>query len=244
MGTKMKYTRSAWLLTVLVTSICGVQPALADSSTIPLIVLTDKASSSAGVSEAFAARTKEKRSELLEQIAKNRADMAKNGFVVVSDQQAALSDLLFGEIIAYQASHKEGYSLIASRLGYSAIDPNDASFDAGTLIAMMPVESDDKSIHQMFYAFAFDDIGQLVIEELSFATVPDVKITVAAPAGNVSINGNPGTYIVSVNESRSRAVSSLDFLTKDKMFVLTTSSRLEVGSDGYLALLSVAESLY
>lgn len=210
---------------------------------IPLIVLTDGTAGDTQYSETFSETTNRHRQELLRQIAEDRAGMERDGFIVVSTEKAALSDRLYGEIVSYQARMKESNVLISSRLGYSALNLNNPAFTSATLMGRMPVPSPDDSIHHMFYAFEFNEIGQLVIEELSYATVPDVKITVAAPSGNVGVNGNPGTYIVSVNESGSNASSSLTFLTGRKMFILTTSRRLEVGSDGYRALISLAESL-
>lgn len=233
-----------WLSMALVSALYVVQPVMAGSGTIPTVVLTDKSQSSSDRSKEFTASRQAAFARALQQIATDRAAMAKNGFVIVPDQQAELSDRFFGDIVAYQASHEGSYDLIPSRLGYSAIDPHGAAFGAGQLIALMPAAEDDGSIHHMFYAFERDDVGKLVIEELSFTTVPDATIRVAAPAGNVRINGTPGTYMVSSDESGSKFVSSLNFLTTNKMFTLTTSSRLEIGSDGYSALIAIAESLY
>ena len=240
----MRISEGIRYLVVMLGAIATAEGVMAESVEIRMIELTEVSGFDRVTAPEAAKRKERRRAALLAEIAENRAEMNNNGFVLVSDQIATLSERLFNDVVAYQASQKDATTLFPARLAYNTIDPTGAAFQSADLVGIMPVESDDGSIHHMFYAFNVDEVGQLVIEELNFSTVTDAQIAVATPAGNIIINGRPGTYMVSINEAGTRAVSSFNFLTLNKMFTLTTTTRLDVGSNGYDRLKAIAESLY
>jgi hypothetical protein len=247
-GELMKYVAIA--MTVAAATSIAAGPVCADSDDLPKMI---ELTGSSEPLDAFASLSDERREErearrltMLEGIAANRAGMEQNGYIVVSDQYVASANALFNDVVkAPTAGNTE--ALTSSRMAYTPIDVEALEGHSGSLVGVLPVADDDgsgnESIHQMFYAFEFDEIGQLVIEELSYSTITDGSIRVTEPAGNVFINDIPATYTVAVNPDRSRAVSSLDFWNSRKKFTLTTSTRLPVGSDGYKKLIEIAEAL-
>lgn len=221
----------------------------ARESSIEVIVLTDNAGDSGIESEAMSSRRgsgrrDEIRQQILEDIKKHRAEMAANGFVVGTDAIISSKDRFPEELVKHQAVTGNTYDSVLPDFAYAARNLNDSPFGEGRLLGFMPVRSDDSKIHETVWAYAMPGIGRVIVEELSYRTIPDVTIKVAEPSGNIQVNGNPGTYMVMTDEKGKRGVTTIEFMTSDKLFTITVFAAVKRNNKHFKRLLTLAESLY
>jgi len=215
---------------------------------IRVIVLTDNAGKSSLSADDINARKNQRRDavrqQILEDIGKQRLEMEKNGFVVSKDAVDASKGKLAKELMAYQATAGTRFDAVSHDFAYAARNLDDSPFNEGQLLGFMPMRSGDNKFHEAFWAYKIPGLGKVTVEELSYRTIPDVTIKVAEPSGNVQINGNPGTYMVMTDARGKRGVTTIDFMTADKLFTITAFKPVKRDSKRYRKLLNLAESLY
>jgi hypothetical protein len=221
----------------------------ASSAAIKLIVLTDNAEK-AGLATEELKRSRQSgqrdviRQQILEDIRKQRLEMEANGFVVGSDVILASKDAFPQELIKHRATSDDTYDSVLPDFAYPARNLNDSPFRKGRLLGFMPIRSEDNKIHEVLWAYAVPGIGNVSVEELSYRTIPGVTIKIAEPSGNIQINGNPGTYMVMSDEKGKRGVTSIEFITSDKLFTLTAYKPIKRDNKQFKSLIRLAESLY
>lgn len=225
------------------------QFANASQSEIRMIVLTDNAEKSSPAMQETdrAGRPGQRdaiRRKLLEEMEKQRLEMAANGFVVETDATISAKTRLSEELVKHQAITGNTYAYVLPDIAYSARDLGASPFKKGRLLGFMPVRSEDNKIHEIVWAYAVPGIGDVIVEELSYRTIPGVTIKVAEPSGNIQINGNPGTYMVMTDEKGKRGLTTIDFITSDKLFTLTAYNPIMRGTKRFNRLVELAESLY
>lgn len=222
--------------------------ASAKESEIRIIVLTDNAGKSSLATDDISIKKDQRRNvirqQILEDIGKQRMEMEKNGFVVSKDAVDASKGKLAKELMAYQSTAGTSFEAVSHDFAYAARNLDDSPFNEGTLLGFMPVRSGDNKFHEAFWAYKMPGIGRVTVEELSYRTIPDVTIKVAEPSGNVQINGNPGTYMVMTDAKGKRGVTTIDFMTADKLFTITAFKPVKRDSKRFRKLLHLAESLY
>ncbi len=244
----MKKMNSVLTFSALALVAC-FQWAHATESGIRMIVLTDKAEKTA-VNEA-AAQSRERaksrdamRQQILEDIRRQRLEMANNGFVIGTDALMTNKDKYPDELIKHQAITGNTYDSVLPDFAYPARNLTDSPFRKGRLLGFMPLRSGDNKVHEVVWAFSIRGLGKVIVEELSYATVPNVTIAVAEPSGNIQINGNPGTYMVMTDKKRKRGVTTIEFMTAGKLFTLTAYKPVMRDSKRFKRLIKLAESLY
>lgn len=141
-------------------------------------------------------------------------DMDRDGFAIVDDTHVSTYDSLVTEI-------KQLTRPRAVTLGYRGAELNRPAFKRGRKIGEQAVFEDDGITHNMMYVFEFDDIGFVVIDELSYATIPDTKIIVNKPTGNLTINGYPATYTALINKSGKKGLSGITYITESRLISVT-----------------------
>lgn len=216
---------------------------------IRMIVLTDNAEKTAVPAAAEqrtaqAERRDAMRQQILKDIQEQRLEMEKNGFVTGTDALISNKDKYPTELIKHQAVTGNTYDSVLQDFAYAARNLNDSPFRKGRLLGFMPLRSGDNKIHEVVWAFSMRGLGKVIVEELSYGTVPGVTIAVAEPSGNIQINGNPGTYMVMTDKKRKRGVTTIEFMTPDKLFTMTAYKPIKKGSKRYRRFVKLAESLY
>lgn len=227
----------------------SLQLSYAAETKIRMLVLTDKANKSsmselAAKQKAPADGRDKVRQEILKDIEKQRSEMRKNGFVIGTDALMSNKDKYPDELIKHRMLSGDSYDSVSNDFAYAARNLNDSPFRKGRLLGFMPIRSGDNRIHEAVWAFSLRGLGRVIVEELSFGTVPDVSIAVAEPSGNVQINGHPGTYMVMTDEKGKRGVTTIEFMTSDKLFTITAYKPIKRDSKRFARLIELAESLY
>ncbi len=141
-------------------------------------------------------------------------DMDRDGFAVVNETHVSTYDTLVSDI-------KQLTRPGPVTLGYRGADLNKPAFKRGRKVAEQAIFEDDGITHNMMYVFEFDDIGFVVIDELSYTTIPDTKIIVNKPTGNLTINGYPATYTALTNKSGKKGLSGITYITESKLISVT-----------------------
>lgn len=224
----------------------------ANDDVVNLIQLTDKARLDddlpVEVKRAYAKSESKRQKDSLQydmsrEIVRQRKEMKANGFIVVSDASASSRDTVAAQILAHQMQHNEDYESIASELGYAALDLNQTPFQSGRRLGMMPIRFADDRIHQIVYAYEFDELGEVLVEETSYRTIPEVSISVSEPMGNMRINGYAATYSVTKNHKGDKAMTTIIFFTEEKLFDLTVFNSIMRDDKRFPKLVALAESL-
>lgn len=244
----MKNLKEVSAFTVLSLFMC-LQWAHAAESGIRMIVLTDKAEKAAvpGATVQRKARAESRdvmRQQILEDIQNQRLEMEENGFVIGTDALISNKDKYPDELVKHQAITGNTYDSVLPDFAYPARNLSDSPFRKGRLLGFMPLRSADNRIHEVVWAYSMRGLGKVIVEELSYATVPDVTIAVAEPSGNIQINGNPGTYMVMTDKKRKRGVTTIEFMTSDKLFTVTAYKPIKRNSKRFKRFVKLAESLY
>lgn len=244
----MKNLKEVSAFTVLSLLMC-LQSAHAAESGIRMIVLTDKAEKAAvpGATVQRKARAESRdvmRQQILEDIQNQRLEMEENGFVIGTDTLISNKDKYPDELVKHQAITGNTYDSVLPDFAYPARNLSDSPFRKGRLLGFMPLRSADNRIHEVVWAYSMRGLGKVIVEELSYATVPDVTIAVAEPSGNIQINGNPGTYMVMTDKKRKRGVTTIEFMTSDKLFTVTAYKSIKRNSKRFKRFVKLAESLY
>lgn len=226
-----------------------LQFAAADEADIRMIVLTDKAEKSSATRAEIdrsdlPGDRRAIRQQILDDIEKQRLEMDTNGFVVGTDALISGKNNFPEELIKHQAITGNSYDSVLPDFGYSARNLNDSPFKQGQFLGFMPLRSEDNKIHETVWAYTVPGIGKIIVEELSYLTMPDVTIKVAEPSGNVQINGIPGTYMVMTDEKGKRGVTTIDFMTSDRLFTITAYKPILRENKRFKQLVELAESLY
>ncbi|MDH3747642.1 MAG: hypothetical protein OER97_05505 [Gammaproteobacteria bacterium] len=214
------------------------------------IVLTDKIDHSEMPPEVreSIANNKERQAKLMEREASRKKHLKKlrrivndtesKGFAVVQD----LGDSGYDNISAmiHQPERQEPI-----RYGYNKANLDTPAFDGGRLVAVQPLHEDAGLSYQMLYAFEFDDLGTVVIDELNYINIPDARIVVNKPAGNLHINGYPATYTAMKNRDGTKGMTGIIFYTENKLFSVTALRCItRDDKEAFEHLVQVASSLY
>lgn len=244
-----KFYRVSWCVIGLAFVVCFQGAYAAAEPGIRMMVLTDNAKTpdvpnAASSGKAQTGGRADIRRQILEDIQRQRLEMEKNGFVVGSDALISNKDKYPDELVKHQAITGNSYNSVLSDFAYPARNLNDTPFRNGRLLGFMPLRSDDSRIHEVVWAYSLRGLGKVVVEELSYGTIPDVTISVAEPSGNIQINGNPGTYMVMTDKKRKRGVTTIEFMTSDKLFTVTAYKPIKRGSKRFDRLVRLSESLY
>jgi hypothetical protein len=128
--------------------------------------------------------------------------------------------------------------------GYQPIDQRNKVLQSAQLVGVYGTPETDGFVHEFFYLYDFEDLGLVLVQELSYRTIPDTDIRVTAPRGNVRINGYAGTYTALKDEGNSKGLTGLTFITENKWFHVV-AFRCVAKSDrkSYRNLIQIAESL-
>ena len=239
--------RASWC--VALAFVACLQWAHAAETGIRMIVLTDNAEKSAGSETAVQRKAQAEgrdkiRQQILQDILKHRLEMERNGFVIGTDTLISNKDRYPDELVKHQAITGNTYESVLPDLAYAARNLNDSPFRKGRLLGFMPLRSGDNRIHEVVWAFSMRGLGKVIVEELSYGTVPGVSIAVAEPSGNIQINGNPATYMVMTDKKGKRGVTTIEFMTSDKLFTLTAYKPIKRDNKRFKRLVKLAESLY
>jgi hypothetical protein len=174
----------------------------------------------------------------LERIEARRAEMRARGYVVVGDGSFNLHDPLLNQIAQGDPPRS-----IEGEYGYPPADVVNGPFANGRLVAAYGRPHEDGLIHSTTHVFEFDELGQVIVEELSYATIPGVRIVVNRLSGNVDVNGHVAEYMALVNASGTRGQTIVRFLTGTKMFTLTTTTRILREDPAFQTLMALARAL-
>lgn len=245
----MRNSHKAISYAIVLTLVACVQWVHATESGIRMIVLTDNTAKSAvrGAATNSAAQDKgrdEIRQQILKDIQQQRLEMQQNGFVIGTEALISNKNKYPEELVKHQAITRNTYDSVLPDFAYPARNLNDSPFRKGRLLGFMPLRYGDNKIHEVVWAYSIRGLGKVIVEELSYGTVPEVTIAVAEPSGNIQINGNPGTYMVMTDEKRRRGVTTIEFMTADKLFTVTAYKPVKRGSKRFKRLVRLAESLY
>lgn len=125
-----------------------------------------------------------------------RDQMLNEGFVLI-DQQTPTR-----QITEEEKSKLIPFAEVAPKLGYRPISVVGTPLD-GNLVGVMLYLPDEKGRHhQVAYLFDVPDLGYVYLNEDSYATNPGLAgLGVGAAFGNVSVNDQPGSFILSRNEA-------------------------------------------
>jgi hypothetical protein len=107
------------------------------------------------------------------------------------------------------------------QFGYHPTNLDHPSLMTSSLVGVIAQQESDGYVHEVAYVFDVEALGTVVIEELSYSTIPDVRITVTKPVGNMTINGFPATYVALTNQTGDKGLTSITFITERKMFTVT-----------------------
>lgn len=244
----INFRRASWVALGLVLT-ASFQFVNADETSIRMIVLTDHAEKSGAATSGIGRSSQPghrhaARQQILKDIERQRLEMEVNGFVVGTDALISGKDNYPEELMKHQAITGNTYDSVLPNFGYSARNLNDTPFSDARLLGFMPLRSEDDKIHEAVWAYAVPGIGNVVVEELSYQTIPGVTIKVAEPSGNIQINGNPGTYMVMTDEAGKRGITTIDFMTSDKLFAITAYEAVKRDDKRFKRLFELAESLY
>ena len=191
-----------------------------------MVVLTDKRSSrDLPVSQQTAknpspemraelARRHASRKQHLAELRRITRDMEQGGCAIVDHADVSTFDQFVAGAMELERAPVQ--------YGYTPTDLDRSALKKGRLIGKQPLFVDDAGLaHQMSYIYEFDTLGTVVIEELSYATIPDARITVYRPVGNLTINGYAATYTALMDESREKGLSGITYFTDSKLISVT-----------------------
>lgn len=140
-------------------------------------------------------------------------DMDRDGYAVVEEHELSMYDgFLEGTRELVRAPYE---------LAYIPIDIRQSAFAGGKLIGKQPLFEDEGRVHQMAYVFEFDDLGTIIVDELSFRTIPNTRISVNKPTGNLTINGYPATYTALMRRGSGKGMSAITLITDSKLITVT-----------------------
>lgn len=162
-----------------------------------------------------AALRKAKREEVLAVLQRTKREMEQLGYSIASDEQLSAYDgYIAGSQVALQPLHEIEF-------GYRHAELGDPAIESGRLKGVYAVEESDGFVHQAAYLYEFDELGPVIIEELSYLTIPNARIAVTRPIGNLAINGFPATYTALTNRDNTKGLTGITFITGSKMFSVT-----------------------
>ena len=163
-------------------------------------------------------------------------DMRTQGYSIAPDEALVPYDS-----VAVSASARR-QSEVA--YGYTPLDPSAGVLSEGDFRGVNAGPESDGQVHRAQYVYYFEDIGDVFVDELSFATIPDSRISVSRPTGNVEINGFPATYSAMRNEDNTKGVTQMFWITQNKLFTITTFSTItRADKKEFDKFISIAEQL-
>lgn len=178
------------------------------------------------------------RKKLLTTLRRIVDDTESHGFAVVDD--AVVSD--YDDFLTQVRRAKPAEPI---RYGYTVANLDTPAFDGSRRIATESLHEDEGVTYQTLYAFEFDDLGTVLIDELSYTTIPDARIVVNKPAGNLHINGYPATYTAMMNRDGTRGMTTITFYTENKLISVTALRCITRDhSEAFEHLVQVTSSLY
>lgn len=243
----MKNTTGIIAACLVFSSCCWSIVLAADFETV---VLTDKSNNSelpAEIQEAMAkdeqrqtelAQRKVSRQKYLRKLRRIVDDTESRGFAVVDDVDVSGYDDFLTKVRAAKPTEPIRY-------GYTVANLDTPAFDGGRMIATHPLHEDEGVTYQTLYAFEFDDLGTVLIDELSYTTIPDARIVVNKPAGNLHVNGYPATYTAMLNRDGTKGMTGIVFYTENKVISVTALRCItRDDKEAFEHLVQVAGSLY
>lgn len=180
---------------------------------------------------------KAKRREVLAVLRQTKKEMELHGRAFATDAQLAAYDVYITDDVNPQSVYEMPF-------GYRRTNLDHPVLKAGRLKGVYGVQESDGFVHQAAYVYDFDELGPVVIEELSFLTIPDARISVTRPIGNLMVNGFPASYTALTNRDYTKGLTGITFITDNKMFSVT-AFRCVTRNDAELfeQLVSVANAL-
>jgi len=166
------------------------------------------------------------------------SDMRDKGYSIAPDENLSAYD----SVVANPASAR---SLSVVAFGYTPLDLTKGILQQGEFRGINTAPASDGQVHRAQYLFYFDGLGDVVVDELSFATIPNSRISISRPTGNVVINGHPATYSAMRNRNNTKGLTQIFFITDSKLFTVTALSAITRSESEKLEkLISVAEQLH
>ncbi len=143
-------------------------------------------------------------------------DVEANGFTVSDESMLSAYDGLVGDIRRQRTpgAIPQGAAI---EPGFRPAELVHPVFARGRKLGRLSLSVADGYAHELATAYEFDDLGVVIIEELSYSTVPDTRIVVTRPVGNLYVNGYPATYTAHVNSEGTRGLSSIMYITESKL---------------------------
>lgn len=182
-------------------------------------------------------RREKSRRKTLERLRRIMSEMDQHGYAVVDDS----------ELSHYDDYVKETRELVSvpHELAYVPINTDGSAFANASLVGKHPVFEDKGRVHQMAYVYEFEDLGTVIIDELNFATVPDTRIVVNKPTGNLTINGYPATYTALTDRHMEKGTSSITYITASKLISVTVLKCItKKDREQFARLVEIASSVY
>ena len=147
-------------------------------------------------------RREQERKEHYKLVRRINSDMSRDGYSVVDDAYVSRYDEL---VMNVKQLSRPG----STTLGYIGTDLSKTAFKRGRKIGQQAKYEDGGVTHNMLYVYEFDDLGVVLVDELSYTTIPDTRITVSKPVGNLTINGYPATYTAVIDGTHEKGLSSM-----------------------------------
>lgn len=182
-------------------------------------------------------RREKSRRKTLKRLRRIMDEMDQHGYAIVDDRDLSHYD-------NYVTETRELTS-VPHELAYVPINTEGKAFTNGTLIGKHPVFEDRGRVHQMAYVYEFEDLGTVIIDELNFATVPDTRIVVNKPTGNLTINGYPATYSALTDRDMKKGMSSITYITDTKLISVTALKCItKKDKEQFARLVEIATSVF
>jgi len=162
----------------------------------------------------------EMQKEMARREASRRQHLAKLRQIMRDMERDGLAIVGYDEVSTYDQFVADALELVRApvQYGYTPTNLDKSALKKGRLIGKQPLYEDDNGqAHQMSYIFDFENLGTVIVEELSYATIPDARITVNRPTGNLTINGYAATYTALIDATGQKGLSGITYYTDSKL---------------------------
>ncbi len=185
-------------------------------------------------------RLADTRSHALESLARKRAEMRANGYVAISSEE-------FAAELAYMGLEPESAAVARAfvELNFEPLEFDSSILGLFAYIGQVRPDGLDPNTNLAVHMLSHGEIGEVAVEEYSFATDEDLeRFGIAQPPNNIEIGDWQAGYIVMrVDEAHGTGVSHIWFVTQEKHIKLIAYAPIEEGTRAFEELRGLAVRL-